>query len=82
MAKKKRAPQKTCPKCKSKMHAAKRECPKCHYRFKIAKRKVTPKKRAVAKTSQAPNLKQQLKKERENLQKRIGAIDSLLKTYG
>jgi hypothetical protein len=33
--KKRGAPMKTCPQCKTEVHARKRECPSCGYRFEV-----------------------------------------------
>jgi len=82
MAKKKRqAPTKPCPKCKTKLHARRMTCSKCGYNFPASKKKATLiKKASQTRTTAGTNSDVQsvLRGEKKRLEKRLDAINSLL----
>ena len=81
------APSKACPECGAKMHSRKVKCDVCGHVFvKAAKKRVVRKKGLKTQTvSSAPALggsafQNQLLKEKERLQKRLDAINTLLQS--
>ena len=82
-AKPKGPPQKKCPICGEKVHVRKRQCSNGHkFPVKTARRKTSTAKAisgAAASPARTSNLRKALLAERESLQERIEAIDTLLK---
>ena len=82
MAKKKRpAPTKPCPKCKTKLHARRMTCSKCGYDFPASKKKVTRRKKVSQKRTTVGNnsdVQSVLREEKKRLEKRLEAVNSLL----
>ena len=88
MAKKRKAPTKSCPKCNANVHARKFECPKCGHKFAVKGQTAKKKRKAVKRKKKSPTtgtLKSQLRTERKELlaqqkklEEQIAAIDTLL----